>query len=210
MGCAGAGPGAPFATTITESQSMRESVHAMNTSLLPLAGAALPVVSAPIMRVQAGTHHDPFEVLGLHLQPDGRVLIRVFLPAAEAVELAATGVRMTRAAGSDCFELLLPHDSAGERHPLLRWQDKGRGDWHTTQCPYTFDAQLGEVDLHLFGEGRHLEIWKVLGARMKTIDGVDGCLFAVWAPAVQRVSVVGDFTAWAGRRFLLCCRGVFC
>src|SRR5574340_1408817 len=181
MGGAGARPGAPFTATITESQSIRESAHAMNAPLQPLPGAALPVVSAPIMLLQAGTHHDPFEVLGLHPQPDGRILIRAFLPAAETVELEATGARMVRVAGTDCFELALPPGSAIGAHPLLRWQDKGKGDWHVTQWPYTFDVQLGEVDLHLFGEGRHLEIWKVVGARLKTIDGVDGCRLAVWA-----------------------------
>src|SRR3569832_288389 len=167
MECAGAGPGAPFATTITESQSMRESVHAMKAPLQSLAGTSLPVVSAPIMRVQAGTHHDPFEVLGLHPQPDGRILIRAFLPAAEAVELAASGARMTRVAGTDCFELLLPHDSTTERHPLLRWQDKGRGDWHTTQCPYTFDAQQNKKKQQQNNKKQHQKNRKKQNARMK-------------------------------------------
>jgi hypothetical protein len=168
-------------------------------------GASLPAISAPILRVQTGTHHDPFEVLGVHAQPDGSTLIRAFLPAAEAVEVA--GGRMTRVPGTDCFERLLPAGAAVEPHPLLRWQDKATGDWHTMQCPYSFAPQLGEMDLYLLGEGRHLEAWKVLGARLTTVDGVAGCLFAVWAPAVQRVSVVGDFNAWDGRRHPMRCRG---
>ncbi|MDP1864412.1 MAG: 1,4-alpha-glucan branching protein GlgB [Thiobacillus sp.] len=165
----------------------------------------LPVISAPIQRVQSGTHHDPFEVLGPHAQPDGSTLIRAFLPAAEAVEVA--GGRMTRLAETDCFERRLPPGSVVEAHPTLRWQDKGAGDWHLTQCPYSFAPQLGEMDLHLLGEGRHFEAWKVLGARLKTIDGIEGCLFAVWAPAVQRVSVIGDFNGWDGRRHPMRCRG---
>ena len=168
-------------------------------------GASLPAISAPLLRVQTGTHHDPFEVLGLHAQADGSTLIRAFLPAAEAVEVA--GGRMTRVPGTDCFERLLPAGTAVEPHPVLRWQDKAAGDWHTTQCPYSFGPQLGEMDLYLLGEGRHLEAWKVLGARLKTVDGVAGCLFAVWAPAVQRVSVVGDFNDWDGRRHPMRCRG---
>jgi len=102
---------------------MKASQHA------PL-GTDLPAISEPILRVQAGTHHDPFEVLGMHAQPNGDILIRAFLPAAEAVELEATGARMTRVAGTDCFELSLPPGSALDVHPRLRWQDKGRGEWH--------------------------------------------------------------------------------
>jgi len=168
-------------------------------------GASLPAISPPILRVQAGTHHDPFEVLGVHVQPDGSTLIREFLPAAEAVEVA--GGRMTRVTGTDCFERILPAGSKVDPHPVMRWQDKGKGEWHTSQSPYSFAPQLGEMDLYLLGEGRHFEAWKVLGARLKTNDGVDGCLFAVWAPAVQRVSVVGDFNDWDGRRHPMRCRG---
>src|SRR5512135_2441057 len=207
MGCAGTRPGPPFAATVTESPTMRESDHAMSAHLKPASGATLPAISTSILRMQAGTHHDPFEVLGIHAQHDGDILIRAFLPAAEAVELAATGARMTRVAGTDCFELSLPPGSAVDAHPLLRWQDKGRGEWHVTRCPYSFGPQLGEMDLYLIGEGRHLEAWKVLGARLKVVDGVAGCLFAVWAPAVQRVSIVGDFNEWDGRRHPMRCRG---
>ncbi len=177
----------------------------MNAPLKKPMNIRLPAISPPIMRVQSGTHHDPFEVLGQHVQADGSTLIRAFLPAAEAVEVA--GGRMTRVTGTDCFERLLPSGVAVAPHPLLRWQDKGKGDWHTLQSPYSFGPQLGEVDLHLLGEGRHFEAWKILGARLKVIDGVAGCLFAVWAPAVQRVSVIGDFNAWDGRRHPMRCRG---
>ena len=114
---------------------------------------------------------------------------------------------MTRVTGTDCFERLLPPGAAVDPHPVLRWQDKGAGNWHDTQCPYSFAPQLGEMDLYLIGEGRHFEAWKVLGARLKTVDGVAGCLFAVWAPAVQRVSVIGDFNDWDGRRHPMRCRG---
>ena len=61
-------------------------------------GSSLPAISPSITRVQTGTHHDPFEVLGVHAQPDGSILIREFLPAAEAVEVA--GGSMTRVTGA--------------------------------------------------------------------------------------------------------------
>ena len=184
---------------------MRDSAPSMNAPRPDPLGAGLPAISAPILRVQTGTHHDPFEVLGAHPAPDGGTVLRAFLPAAEHVECA--GVPMVRVAGTDCFELNLPKGQAIDPHPVLRWQDKGAGAWHTMQSPYSFAPQLGEMDLYLLGEGRHFEAWKVLGARLKTVDGVTGCLFAVWAPAVQRVSVIGDFNAWDGRRHPMRCRG---
>ena len=177
----------------------------MNAASQPRDPASL-VVSAPIQRLQNGMHHDPFEVLGPQAQPDGSTLIRAFMPAAEAVEVA--GGRMTRLPGTDCFERLLPPKTAVEPHPLLTWQDKRTGAWHRVHCPYSFAPLVGEMDLYLLGEGRHFEIWKVLGARLKTVDGIAGCLFAVWAPAVLRVSVVGDFNDWDGRRHPMRCRGV--
>ncbi|MEQ1661285.1 MAG: 1,4-alpha-glucan branching protein GlgB [Thiobacillus sp.] len=165
-----------------------------------------PAISAPLLRVQLGTHHDPFEVLGPHVQPDGSLILREFLPAAEAVEVA--GVRMVRVAGTDCFECRFPNAEALGLHPHLRWQDKGAGDWHLSRSSYSFVPQLGEMDLYLHSEGRHFDVWKILGARLTTIDGIAGCLFAVWAPAVQRVSVIGDFNDWDGRRHPMRCRGV--
>ena len=64
----------------------------------------------------------------------------------------------------------------------------------------TFWPQLGELDLHLFAEGRHWNIHQPLGAQLKTLNGVEGVLFAVWAPSATRVSVVGSFNNWNGLR----------
>ncbi len=182
-----------------------EDAPAVNASLKRPPAAGLPAISAPIMRVQTGTHHDPFEVLGMHPQADGTTVVRVFMPQAEAIDMA--GQRMNRVAGTDCFELTLPAGRHTEAHPPLKWQDKRAGQWHSGRCAYTFDAQIGEVDLHLFGEGRHFNLWKILGAHLTVLDGVAGCRFAVWAPAVQRVSVVGEFNDWDGRRHPMRCRG---
>ncbi|MBT9568640.1 MAG: 1,4-alpha-glucan branching protein GlgB [Thiobacillus sp.] len=184
---------------------MRRRAPIVIASMKQPAHSTLPAISEPIQRVQQGTHHDPFEVLGVHAQADGSRLVRVFLPPAEAVEVA--GGRMTRVPATDCFERHVPPGEALDPHPTLRWQDKQKGDWHTMVSPYSFAPQLGEVDLHLLGEGRHFQAWKVLGARVKTIDGIEGCFFAVWAPAVQRVSVIGDFNSWDGRRHPMRCRG---
>jgi 1,4-alpha-glucan branching enzyme len=172
----------------------------------PITSLATRPLDPGILRIQAGTHHDPFEVLGYHPRPDGSTLLRVFMPAAENVTLA-DGTRLARIAGTDCFEYVFPPLAPLEPHPRLSWQDKARGEWHVSISPYTFPPQLGELDLYLFGEGRHWQVWKVLGARLATIDGIDGCQFAVWAPAVQRVSVIGDFNDWDGRRHPMRCRG---
>lgn len=159
-----------------------------------------------LRRIQQGTHHDPFDWLGWHPLPDGSWTLRTFMPAAEAVEVVGHGV-MTRMEGTDCFEVKLPSLTTPASHPSLRWQDKQAGHWHDAICPYTFAPQLGELDLHLLGQGRHHHAWKVLGSRQTMVDGVDGALFAVWAPAVTRVSVVGNFNAWDGRRHPLRSRG---
>ena len=67
--------------------------------------------------------------------------------------------------------------------------------------PYRFLPTLGELDLHLFGEGTHRRLWQHLGAHPRRVDGTAGVAFAVWAPNAQRVSVVGDFCGWDGRLF---------
>ena len=158
-------------------------------------------------RLQQGRHHDPFTYLGRHPHEEGWV-IRAFLPHAERVELEGVGP-MNRVEGSDLFVIRLSEEQhrALPRHYRLRWQEKADGSWHQAISPYSFEPQLSEWDLHLFNEGRHHHAWRILGAHLKTIDGVQGCLFAVWAPAVERVSVVGDFNGWNGLRHPMRNRG---
>ena len=159
-----------------------------------------------LQRLQQGTHHDPFNWLGWHPLADGQWIMRVFMPAAEAIELGEFGP-MSRIDGSDCFELTLSCAEIPQAHPPLRWQDKQSGHWHQGMSPYTFAPQLGDMDLHLLLEGRHHHAWTFLGAHLKSVDGIQGCLFSVWAPNVQRVSVIGDFNAWDGRVYPMRNRG---
>ena len=158
-------------------------------------------------RLQQGRHHDPFDYLGRHPHNGGWV-IRAFMPSAEKVELEQIGP-MNRVEGSDLFVLRLTEEQNAllPRHYKLRWQEKHDKSWHEAVSPYTFDPQLSEWDLHLFNEGKHHHAWRFLGAHMKTIDGIPGCLFAVWAPNVQRISVVGDFNGWNGLRHPMRNRG---
>lgn len=180
------------------------------------------MMSHNIQNLQIGAHYDPFGVLGWHpvSSEDGMIgsgsdsdcwVMRTFMPAAERVELVESGRALTRIAGTDCFELTLPDQGVG-LHPRLRCQIKtdsadSSESWQDVVCPYTFPPVLGDLDLHLFAEGHHHHLWHILGARLMTHDGVDGCLFAVWAPGAQRVSVIGDFNAWDGRRHVMRSRG---
>jgi len=152
-------------------------------------------------RLQEGAAHDPFEVLGRHGDE-----VCVFLPAAESVVLAGAGP-MTRVSGSDFFVLSPPADARVDAHFRLSWVEKGSGTVHHEVSPYSFAPLVGDLDLYLFRSGQHQHAWKFLGAWLDCIDGVDGCRFAVWAPGVLRVSVVGDFNHWDGRRHPMRCRG---
>ncbi|HET9112496.1 MAG TPA: 1,4-alpha-glucan branching protein GlgB [Burkholderiales bacterium] len=155
-------------------------------------------------RLLQGQHHDPFSLLGWHMQADGCWLLRLFAPAAESLRLR-DGTALERLPDTDLFELRTAERT--EAHPLLEWRDKLNGAWHKVISPYTFPAQIGNLDLYLLAEGRHHHAWKILGSRLAVIDGISGCQFAVWAPATQRVSVVGDFNRWDGRSHPMRSRG---
>ncbi|ABS62165.1 1,4-alpha-glucan branching enzyme [Parvibaculum lavamentivorans DS-1] len=141
---------------------------------------------------------DPFALLGPHAQDDGYV-VRTFQPGAESVSLIA------RSGGEDIGTLEEISDGlfAGrmkEDKPYsLRILWPG-GAVQEVEDAYSFGPVLGDLDLYLFGEGRHWDLARVLGAQPRTIEGVAGVAFAVWAPNARRVSVIGDFNNWDGRR----------
>jgi 1,4-alpha-glucan branching enzyme len=156
--------------------------------------------------VQDGASHDPFEVLGVHPLADGGSEVTVFLPPAETVELDGVGP-MQRIPDSDFFVRTLGPGDTPASHYSLTWTEKLNGHVHSQVSPYSFVPQISDFDLHLFQEGRHQHAWHFLGAHTAGIDGVSGVRFAVWAPGVTRVSVVGDFNGWDGRRHPMRCRG---
>ena len=150
-----------------------------------------------LVRLIEARHHDPFSALGRHRRA-GTDLVRLILPQAEHVTLGEGGPEVPRVPGTDLFEL----DISGldiPYHYRLHWLDK-QGQRQNHIDPYTFPPQLSDFDLYLFGEGRHWHIYRILGAHPHTIDGIPGTLFATWAPNAERVSVVGDFNEWDGRR----------
>ncbi len=152
----------------------------------------------------AARHHDPFSVLGKHPTRNGE-LIRAYLPGAESAALTASGLPMQRISGSDFFEWRGDRGVIPE-HYQLQWRT-GDGEAITGYDPYCFAPQVPEFDLHLFNEGRHWHIYRLLGAHPRAVDGISGVLFAVWAPNAARVSVVGDFNQWDGRRHPMRIRG---
>ncbi len=159
--------------------------------------AATLEITPELHRIIEARHHDPFAVLGKHRDAE-REVVRAFLPGAAAARLEAPDEPMTRIPGTDCFEWRGAAGRVPERYRLC-WRD-GAGGWHCEHDPYCFPPQLSDFDLHLFAEGRHWHAQRFLGARVREVDGVDGVLFSVWAPAAERVSVIGDFNAWDGRR----------
>jgi 1,4-alpha-glucan branching enzyme len=144
-----------------------------------------------------GRHGDPFAVLGPHREGGQRV-VRAFVPGAEGVEaLSPAGEVLGTLACLDPRGLFAG-PVAGEGPYRLRAR-RGEVEW-CFHDPYAFWPSLGPLDLHLFAEGTHRELGRVLGAQPMTIAGVEGVRFAVWAPNARRVSVVGPFNHWDGRR----------
>ena len=157
-----------------------------------------------LQRLLEARHHDPFTLLGLHRQAD-REMVRTHLPGAAWVRIAETGYSLERIGNTDLFEWHGQAGSLPDRYRLI-WRDC-YGAEHVAYDPYCFPEQLSEYDLHLFSERNHWHIYRVLGAHRKKVDGINGVLFAVWAPSADRVSVVGDFNGWDGRMHPMRVRG---
>lgn len=151
------------------------------------------LLSDDFRKITEAKHHDPFAVLGRHEDQ-----ITVYLPYAETVKFDHNGVALERVPGSDFFVYSVTKGDEIPQHYVLSWQDKDGYD-HKDCDPYTFLPQLPEFDQHLFGEGRHWHIYQKLGAHLRTVNGIDGVFFALWAPNAGRVSIVGDFNRWDGR-----------
>ncbi len=142
---------------------------------------------------------DPFGYLGMHREGNGLVL-RTSQPR-------AVGVRVRTREGKDLGALARLDDDglyeirfARRRKPFdYVLEVEGSGGPMLVEDPYRFRPLLGDVDSYLIAEGNHHELWRVLGAHCRTINGVAGTAFAVWAPNALRVSVVGDFNEWDGR-----------
>jgi 1,4-alpha-glucan branching enzyme len=151
----------------------------------------------------AGRHANPHQVLGAHATTVGGVTgvaVRVLQPAAADCAVVVHGVATAlRAEGDGFFAGFLPGATLPLRYHLRFIAEDGttweRGD------AYRHWPSIGEMDLYLFREGTHRQLWSMLGAHLREMDGDEGTAFAVWAPNAERVSVVGDWCQWDGRQF---------
>ncbi len=152
-----------------------------------------------------GRHGDPFSVLGLHKR-EGAWVVTAFVPGAERLWV------LTGKAGKPVAADPIPGCDGLFCAALARKADyqlraEGHGATWEFDDPFRFGPVLGEMDEYLLGEGTHKRLWQVLGAHVITHEGAEGTHFAVWAPNAERVSVVGDFNIWDGRRHPMRRRG---
>jgi 1,4-alpha-glucan branching enzyme len=142
---------------------------------------------------------DPHSVLGAHPQ-NGGVVVRAFRPAADKVTVKPAGgkpVDATQVHPGGVFEAKVPGADVPFAYELeVAYPD---GNTFTLRDPYAFLPSLGELDVHLAGEGRHEALYDKLGAHVTEMDGITGVAFAVWAPSARSVAVIGDFNSWDGR-----------
>ena len=165
-----------------------------------------------IEAVVTGREGDPFSILGAHpIENQGKsgVAVRMFLPGAVRVSVLdidpAGEVWGQRLDNSGFFEAVI-----SDHRPLGPYRLRAEfvpGSFSTFYDCYSFEPVLSELDLFLWNQGNHYEIYEKLGAHPCRHQGVDGVLFAVWAPSATRVSLVGDLNGWDGRRLRMRPRG---
>ncbi|MFN9767017.1 MAG: 1,4-alpha-glucan branching protein GlgB [Pseudomonadota bacterium] len=163
-----------------------------------------PLDRETIAALCEGRHGDPFAVLGPHGAFGARGALRAFLPGAAEVQartLPAAGARRAgRATPLHCVDPAGLFEGPRPSRPYrleVTWADGNRS---TLDDPYRVGPVLGELDVWLLSEGTHLRPLELLGANPRELEEVAGVAFAVWAPNASRVSVVGDFNLWDGRR----------
>jgi 1,4-alpha-glucan branching enzyme len=170
-------------------------------------------LESEIDRIVHANHDDPFSILGMHKQLiDGieKLVVHAFLPQARKVGVvdSATGALVAdlpQVRNEGFFAGPITDGKQAFRY-RLRLLPYGGDSTYDIEDPYRFGPVLGELDIHLLVEGTHLRAFEKLGAHVATIDGVAGATFAVWAPNARKVSVVGDFNGWDGRRHPMRCR----
>jgi 1,4-alpha-glucan branching enzyme len=188
----------PFAASIdTESQTASESFS--------------PTADAAVVAAIAGAYHStPFDVLGMHpvtICGKPALAIRTFQPQAAGVSVNRNDVLypMERIHPDGFFETVFLNESEFFPYRLSIAVPDGRR--YEIEDPYRFPPVLSDFDLHLFGEASHLRLYEKHGAHLIDHAGVRGVCFAVWAPNAERVSVIGDFNQWDGRRHPMRPRG---
>jgi 1,4-alpha-glucan branching enzyme len=165
------------------------------------------IADSEVLELLRGRHRDPFAALGLHAGDDGRLWIRALLPGAFAVNVidAQHGrvlARLPARHTDGLFEGAIPRRRKRFDYWLEVQWSRG-GAMERMSDAYAFGPQLDEQELLAFRDGRHPRPYTLLGAHPQRLQGVGGVRFAVWAPNARRVSVVGDFNQWDGRRHVM-------
>ncbi|MEJ5238360.1 1,4-alpha-glucan branching protein GlgB [Limisphaera sp. VF-2] len=168
--------------------------------------AAAMLLSADELRSLVEFRHaTPHDLLGMHVLGDrSGVVVRALVPEAAAIEAVPVHepqmprIRLKQIHEVGLFEGVSREVQRVYAYDLVITDKAGRV--MRTRDPYSFLPTIGEMDLYLFGKGDERRIYEKLGAQLRELDGVPGASFAVWAPHAQRVSVVGDFNQWDGRR----------
>ena len=163
-------------------------------------GSVDPAAIGALVR---GDHGDPFGVLGPHSDGAGGLVVRTFQPHAGRVwlidaESGRSAGEMSREHAEGLFVGRVPDRKAP--FPYRLRLEVGGGNTVEIDDPYRFPPILGEMDSYLIAEGNHLRLYDKLGAHSMELEGVAGVAFLVWAPNASRVSVVGSFNSWDGRR----------
>ncbi|PKM94188.1 MAG: 1,4-alpha-glucan branching enzyme [Firmicutes bacterium HGW-Firmicutes-1] len=160
------------------------------------------ISKAEINEIIESNHRDPHHILGLHKSKKNKYIINTFQPHAKHVKVIVldedqeTQVEMVKVADEGFFTIEL--DAEVELKYKLLYEGFNGDSWEMYD-PYSFSPIISDLDMHLFGNGTHYEIYNKLGAHVLEVNGVKGVHFAVWAPNAKRVSVIGDFCGWDGR-----------
>jgi len=188
------GPGTP------RDKAPRKRVSSKAKASAPVV-TPTPVGLSPevLERLAGGAYPDPHGVLGMH-PVEGGIVVRALRPGAERVVAHVKGddIELIHL-GAGVWEATVPGGAVTDYRLTVDYH----GERYRADDPYRYLPTLGEVDLYLIGEGRHEELWTVLGAHVRRYDSpsgpVTGTSFAVWAPNARGVRVVGDFNGWDGR-----------
>ena len=153
--------------------------------------------------IASGTHGNPFSVLGVQ-ESDGSFFARAFVPGADSLQaLTLDGQTAGQLATSSVGGFLEGRLTITKRQPLRYAASNTAGDTWEVDDPYSYGPVLGPMDDYFIAEGSHLRLFDKMGAHLIHHEGSDGVHFAVWAPNARRVSVVGDFNDWDGRRHVM-------
>ncbi len=162
-----------------------------------------------IAAIAGGYYSTPFDILGLHYLAvaSAGLVVRTVQPQARCVFVVRSGNEypMKRVHADGVFEAVFPGEIEFFRYQFSIVLPDGRS--YLIEDPYHFPPLLTEFDLHLFSEGNHFNLYDKLGAHLVVHEGIEGVNFTVWAPSSERVSVIGDFNQWDGRRHSMRPRG---